>query len=236
MSTLRNVSNNLDKDFENFNYLPQKLGYEDLNLGLKNFFESLNFSLEFENGNIQKVPIYWIPQELWAERKQNWKDMRNEHGEEITRPYITLGKTGTGKGTAPTKRTIPKKMKFQFLKVPKFDGTLKGYDVYKISQPTWVDVKYDLMFVTHYQQDVDAFHELIQRDAFSDGQAYLKINGYNIPVLADTPSDEDDFNEITSERLYQITYPLLLHGKLIDPTKFQKINTITKISIKISEK
>ncbi|GIV43989.1 MAG: hypothetical protein KatS3mg035_1112 [Bacteroidia bacterium] len=41
--------------------------------------------------------------------------------------------------------------------------------------------------------------------------------------------------ELASERLYEIRIPILVHGKLLDPSTFEKVNTINKIAIKIYE-
>lgn len=236
MGALKNIGKNLDKQFENHNLLPQKLELEDLGLGVKEFIESQEFSVVYENGTMKKVPVIYIHQEKWAERKINWGSMRTELGEEITRPFIAISRTSVKKGTAPLKYTVPKKRKFTFVKLPIFDGTLKGFELYKIPQPTYVDVDFDVRFVTHYMEDVDDFYEMMMEQAYSDGQGYLKINGYDITSKIGEPSEDNTIDDIAAERIFQIVFPVTVLGKIIDPTKFEKVNTITKISIKISEK
>jgi len=230
-----NIGRELDKDFENFNYLPQKLALEDLDGGIKGFVEDLDISMVNENNILAKVPLIWLAQELWAERKLNWKEMRGEIGEEITRPFMTIYRNSVTTGTSPLKRTIPKKMRFRFVKVPTFDGTLKGYTIYKIPQPTYVDTKYTLSLFTHYMVDVNEFYEMILRDGWSDGQGYMKINGHNISSILSDPS-ENNKTDINQEKVYRIDIPITVQGKLIDPTKFEKVNTITKVLVKITEK
>lgn len=234
-NALKNIGKNLDKQFENHNFLPQKLGVEDLSMGFKQFIENQNFSLIMENGQSRRVPIIYLTQELWAERKMNWKEMRAENGEEIGRPFIALIRTAIKKGTAPNKFTIPNKKKFTFTKVPTFDGTLKGYDLYKIPQPVYVDIEFDVKFVGHYMEDVDDFYEMMLTKAYPDGQGYLKVNGYYIASKMGEPVDESSIEDINTEKIYQISVPITILGKIVDPTDFEKVNTITKISIKISE-
>jgi hypothetical protein len=231
-----NIGKNLDNQFENHNYLPQKLSIEDFDFAIMNFIKSFNFSVEDESGNVRQVPVIYINQELWAERKMNWKNMRSENGQEITRPFITILRTGTKKGTAPMKFTIPNKKKFTFLKVPKFDGTLKGYNIFKIPQPAYVDFIYEMSFITHYKEDANLFHEKILRDAYSNGQGYLNVNGYNIASVIEDPTEKNMVDEIETERIYNISFNITVHGKLIDPTQFEKVNAVTRISIKIVEK
>jgi len=126
MSVLDNIDANLDRQFENSAYLPQKLELEDFGLGLMGFLKDFNFSVMDENGKMKKVPVIHTMHELWAERKMNWKDMRNENGEEVSRPYISMYRTAVKRGTAPFRYTVPKHKPFKFVKVPVFDGTLKG--------------------------------------------------------------------------------------------------------------
>lgn len=235
MSILDNIGENLDNQFENHNYLPQKLDLEDLDKGIYDFIKNLNLTVTDETGNSRPVPIIFNSQELWAERRMNWKNMRSEYGEELTRPFMVLTRTAVKKGTSPLKRTIPVKKKFTWLKVPAFDGTLKGYFLYKIPQPTYVDVQYELIFVTAYVEDVNNYYETMIRDAYSDGQGYMNINGYAIASILEDGSETRE-EDIDSEKIYEINFPITVHGKLVDPTKFEKVNTINKIQIKISEK
>lgn len=235
MSILDNIGDNLDKDFENFNYLPQGIFLEDIDLAIINFIKDLNLTVEDETGNQKTVPVIFIAQELWAERKMNWKDFRFEYGEELSRPFIAISRKAVKPGTSPLKRTIPVKKQFKFVKVPTFDGTLKSYSLYKIPQPTWVDVEYDMIFVAHYMVDVNAYYEKVLRDGYSNGQGYLNINGHHITSKISDPSQTQE-EELASEKIFQITVPITVHGKLLDPSTFEKVNTINKIAIKISEK
>ncbi len=143
---------------------------------------------------------------------------------------------GIKPGESPLKRTIPVRKKFTWLKVPTFDGTLKGYFLYKIPQPTYIDLEYEMCLYSHYMVDVNIFYKKILADAYSDGQGYMNINGYPICSKIGIPSEQNNVNDINSEKIYKIVIPITVNGKLIDPTQFEKVNTITKIMIKISEK
>ena len=235
MSIADNIGKFLDNDFENYAFLPNKLDIVDIDQGLSNFIKKLNITVQDETGNLRVVPLVFNSQELFAERRMNWKGMRSEYGEELTRPFMVLTRKIVKPGTSPLKRTIPVKKKFTWAKVPTFDGTLKGYVLYKMPQPTYIDVEYELVFVTTYVDDANRYYTSIIRDAYSDGQGYMNINGYHISSKIEDPSEtrEDD---MSSEKIYQVTFPIIVHGKLVDPTKFEKVNTINKIQIKISEK
>ena len=115
------------------------------------------------------------------------------------------------------------------------DGTLKGYFLYKIPQPTYVDIQYELVFVSAYVQDINSYYVKLIRDFYSDGQGYMSINGYPIASVIEDQSETRE-EDLASERIYEVTFPITVYGKLVDPTKFEKVNTINKIQIKISEK
>ncbi len=245
MGSIKNQQDGLDKSFENFNYLPQKLLLEDHDMGIFNFIKSQGISMTNERNENRRVPVIWATQELWAERKQGFEFMDNENGTEIGRPFIAIYRTGVNEGTSPLKYSIPAfnrsqliqgTKKFKFVKVPIFDGTLKGYKEYKVPQPVYIDVDYEMVFETRYQQQVNKFLEILHIDAYPDRQGYMKINGYNIPSMMEDPSSTNTFGDISSEQVYQITVPLKIYGKLVDPTKFEEVQTITKISIDICEK
>jgi len=237
MSIRRNIDRNLDKQFENHDYLPQRLFVEDLDQGAFDFVVSLNLAIPDENQNNIPVPVIFLNQERWAEFKNNWKYLRDEGGKEITMPFIAFGRTGVKQSESPLKRTtIPVKRLFPFLKVPVItDGRLRGYDIWKVPQPARVDITYELRFFTHYIQHVNLFYEKMLNKAFSDGQAYFKVNGYDVYVDMAQPSEENTLGDITADRRYQIIIPITLHGKLIDPADFEKVKTITKIDLDIKE-
>jgi hypothetical protein len=235
MSTSDNIGKLLDNEFENHAFLPQKLELEDMDKGIFNYLKDLNLTVPDETGKARPIPIVYNSQELWAERRMNWKNMRSEYGEELTRPFLVLTRTAVKKGISPLRRTIPVKKKFTWLKVPTFDGTLKGYALYKIPQPTWVDAVYELVLVTTYVVDTNEFYHSMLSDVYADGQVYMDINGYWISTIIDDPSETRQ-EDMASEKVYEVTFPITVRGKIVDPTQFEKVNAINKIQIKISEK
>jgi hypothetical protein len=235
MSIQKNINDNLDDSFKNNNYLPQKLLLEDVDRGMRDFIVDLNITIEDAEGKDIRVPVIFLTQERWAEFKMNWKFLKDESGEEIRMPFMTIRRKSVKKGTAPLRRTIPKKLKFNYVKIPSTDGVLGGYEIFKIPQPTWVDVEYELRFLTHYMQDVNISYEKMLEEGFSDGQGYMKINGYNIPAILGDPSEDNTVDSIDSDRFFQLVYPLTVHSRIVDPKKFERVQTITKISIQIRE-
>ena len=214
MSIQKNINNLLDSGFENNDYLPKKLLLEDIDQGVVDYINSLNISVVNAEETLSKVPLIFLNQERWAEFKMNWKFLKDESGEEINMPFMVIRRTSVKPGQNPLKRTIPKKKKFVFVKVPLFDGTLKGYDLYKVPQPPRVDVQYEVRFITHYFQDTNVSYQRMIMDGFSDGQGYMIINGYQIPLMLNEPSEDNSMDDISSDRKFQIIFPLN-HRKII---------------------
>ena len=73
-------------------------------------------------------------------------------------------------------------------------------------------------------------------DAYSSIQGYLKVNGYPIASKLDDCSEQNEVDELTHERIYHVIAPITVFGKLVNPTEFEKINVIKKISLKITER
>lgn len=236
MPSQNNVENMLDSDYQNHNYLPQNLSLEDSDQAMFDFFSNMGFSVVDSTNVGRKVNVIYLSQELWAERRKSWNIRMAENGEEVLMPFMTLIRTSVKTGSSPLKYTIPNKKKFNFLKVPTFDGTLKGYDLYKIPQPAYVDLGYELNFLSHYQQDTNLFYEKIMRDVFSDGQLYLNVKGYPISCIMESTSEENSVDNINSERIYMTSVSMVLRSKLVDSSQFEKVPVITKVAIKIVEK
>ena len=228
------IDQNLDKNFENFNYLPKKILLEDIDMGLFKAIQNFGLSMLNERNKNRVVPVIWATQELWAERKLNFPELENENASEMGRPFIAVYRTSVKDGTSPNKFTIPVNKTFKYLKVPIFNGTSKGMEIYKVPQPIYVDCEYELVFETHYQQQVNLFYEMIQYKS-SNKQYYVKINGYDIAIVFDD-ARENNMIEINSELRLQVIVPITVFGKLVDPTKFEKVQTITKVAINITEK
>jgi hypothetical protein len=234
MSVLDNIDGLLNDQFRNSNLLPQKLEIRDFDKAIKDHFSSFNLSVVQTDGNLRPVPVHWLNQELWAERRSYWFNMTNENGKEMSKPFMAIVRKGIKQGTSPLKYTIPVKKAFTYVKVPKFNGSTKEFDLIKIPQPTYIDIDYELRFVTSYYRDLNKFYETLF-NRYSDLQSYMNVNGHQIRSIISEPS-EDHQVEIDDERIFQVSVPIVVHGKLIDPKDYKRVNTISKIKINMKTK
>lgn len=237
MSTLDNQANSHDSRNENYNFLPQALFPVDFDSGLIEFIRDWNLSLfHGKTQALRKVPVMMLTQELWAERRMNWKDMLDEDGQEISPPYMVLVRENIVTGTEPLKRNIPLRKTFKYLKVPAFDGTTKGFDYYKIPQPVKIDLLYNLTFVSPYIEDINSFYHALHK-AYTHGQGYMTINSYQIrSILNGDPSEQKSNSDIMNERKFEVTAPIRVHGKIIDPEEFEMVRGVKKIKFNMQIK
>lgn len=236
MSVNDNINKNLDNLFKNHDFLPQKLFIEDLDGGTVRFIKSLNLTIPDENDNAIPVPLIFLNQERWAEFRNNWKNLRDEGGNEITMPFMTIRRTSFKQQQTPLKRaTIPQRMQFKVLDFEVIDGNQKAVHRYKIPQPTKIDINYELRFFSHYMQDANKSYELIVAKTFSDYQRYFQINGHDVFMELTDNSEDNTEDDISADRRFQIIYNLVLHGKIVDPSEFVKVPTITKIQVNFKE-
>ncbi len=234
--TTDNLNEFLNNQFENHDYLPQKLLAEDMDGYTLKFLRDLNLTIDDENDNALPVPIVFLNQERWAEFKTNWKYLRDESGREMTMPFMTIRRISIKPGQNPLKRTtIPENKTFTYLKVPVVKGNLKAYDIYQIPQPARVDIQYELRFFSHYMQDSNKAYEMLLGRVFSNGYKYINMNGHWIPLELNDTNEENTMEDITADRRFQIIYSLTLHGKIVNPNDFVKKNSITKVTLNIKE-
>lgn len=235
MSAPHNINSLLDDQFKNHDFLPKRIMMEDLDRGVKNYFNDLELTVENNRGNTVKVPIRFLNQERWAEFKVNWQLMNDEGNTEVTMPYLTLRRTAFKHSESPLKRyTIPGR-DFKYIRVPTFDGLTRGETHYKIPQPTRVDVTYELRFFSHYIMDSNKAYEQLVAETFKSGQAYFKINEHWVHLTLNDTNEENTTNDISNDRFFQTIFNVTLHGIIVDETKFKQVKTITKIQINIKE-
>lgn len=230
-----NVNNLLNNQFENHDYLPQKLMIEDMDLFTLNFLKEINLAIVDENDNMIPVPVIFLSQERWAEFRNNWKHLRDEAGREITMPFSTIRRISVKPGQNPLKRTTIPQHTFTYLKVPVITGNLKAYDIYQIPQSPRVDITYELRFFSHYMQDTNKSYEKFLSNIFQSGYKYINMNGHWVPLELVDLNEENSVEDITADRRFQIIYNLILHGKIVDPSQFVKKQSITKINLNIKE-
>ena len=124
----------------------------------------------------KKVPVIFLTIQRWTEFTQTWQF--SDEYKNVELPFITIvrkpdiqqGQNQAGYYNIPGRRT------YAYMKVPTWDGARRGIDLYKIPQPTPVDITYEVRFFTNRMKDLNKFNRIIQK-AFQSRQCYIFPNG-----------------------------------------------------------
>jgi hypothetical protein len=157
----------------------------------------------------------------WGEYTQNWSFSDSDGNLEI--PFIAIVRNPeVNYGTHPTAHfnvPINENQLWYYATVATFENNVLGADVYKIQQPTPIDLKYEVMIVTTKFRDLNTINQNILIN-LNNMQNYQLVNGHYIPIFFDGVSDSSPINTIDSRRFYVQTYKFTMMGYLLDSSKF----------------
>lgn len=209
---------------ESGTYLPKGVYEEDMDQSVIDYIKSddgLSITIEGE-----KVPVIFLTLQRWSEFTKTW-EFTDEY-KDIQMPFITVirntdiqkGQNQAGLWNIPGNRT------YAYMKVPTSDGVRHGVDVYKIPQPTSVDLTYEVRLFTNKLRHLNKFSRKIQR-AFQSRQSYIDVNGHPMPLHLETINDETN-SDFEDRRFYIQMFELKLYGYILDEEDFEVIPTINR--------
>jgi len=202
---------------EDGTHLPKSILHADLDKGMLEFVdEQLQTSVSGKKINlIDKI----LTLQRWAEFSQTWKFANQDKNVEL--PFIVVvRKPDVQYGTNPAlKYTIPDRKQFHYAKVPTWDGTRKGYDIYTIPQPVPVDITYNVKIVCNRMRELNQFNRIVLQK-FTSRQAYTFVKGHYIPIIMESIGDESQI-DTEDRRYYQQDYQFQMQGFLLDEEEFE---------------
>tara|TARA_B100000700_G_scaffold213279_1_gene234561 strand:- start:270 stop:1358 length:1089 start_codon:yes stop_codon:yes gene_type:complete len=209
---------------EDGTFLPKSVLHEDLDGGMLSFVqEQLKVAL---NGKQLPVIDRILTIQRWGEFAQTWSFANEDKNVEL--PFIVVvRKPDVQYGSNPALRyTIPNRKQFHFAKVPTWDGTRKGMDVYTIPQPVPIDITYDVKIVCNRMRELNIFNRKVMQ-TFTSRQAYTFVKGHYVPIILNSVGDESVI-DTDDRRYYQQNYSFILLGFLIDEEEFEVKPAITR--------
>jgi len=215
-------------------FLPKGVLEEDMDQSVVDFVKDENgFALSIDG---KKVPVIFLTIQRWSEFSKTWQF--SDKYKNIELPFITVvrkpdiqqGQNQAGLWNIPGKRT------YTYMKIPTWDGIRKGVDLYKIPQPTPVDMTYEIRIFTNKMKDLNLFNRIIQR-AFQSRQCYINVNGHPMPLHLESIGDESNIDDFENRRFYVQMFEIKLLGYLLDEDDYQVIPTAnrTMIAIEVEE-
>jgi hypothetical protein len=206
-------------------FLPKGVLVEDMDQTFIEFVGSdKGFSISVDG---EKVPVVFLTIQRWTEFTKTWKF--GDEYKNIEMPFITVvrkpdiqqGQNQAGLWNIPGGRT------YTYMKVPTWDGIRHGVDLYKVPQPTSVDISYEVRLFTNRMKDLNKFNGVIQR-AFQSRQCYINVNGHPMPLHLESIGDESNIDSFENRRFYVQMFEMKLLGYLLDEDDFEVIPTINR--------
>lgn len=215
---LRNISQNQVN-------LPQGVFHDDLDKGFLEYIKS-NYTIMSDG---KPIPIIdrIITIQRWGEYTTNWQFSDTDGNIEI--PFIAIIRNPeVNYGSHPVQHyNLPQNESWYYSTVQTFENGVMGADVYKIPQPTAIDIKFDVAIVCTKFRDLNAFNSVILQN-LNNLQSYQQVNGHYIPIYLDSITDSSPINTIEGRRFYLQTYKFTMQGYLLDSTQFIKSPAINR--------
>jgi len=205
-------------------FVPKGVLYEDMDRDfIKLIEEELVISVEGK-----EVPVFFLTMQRWAEFARTWKFTDKDRN--VQMPFITIVRNPDIQfGTNPvTQYTIPQKRRFDYMKVPNYDGDTVGYDVYRIPQPIGVNLTYQVRFFCYRMREINKFNKIIMQ-AFQSRQKYIKCNGHYFPVVLESIGDESTIDQFEQKRFYVQNFEMQLQGYIMDEEEYEVTPAIKRV-------
>lgn len=215
----------LDDISDRGTFLPRGVLEEDMDQTFLEFLTSdERMSLSIDG---QKVPVLFLTIQRWTEFSKTWqfsdkfKNIEIPFITVVRKPDIQQGQNQAGLWNIPVSRT------YTYMKVPTWDGVRRGVDLYKIPQPTSVDLTYEVRLFTNRMKDLNKFNRLIQR-AFQSRQCYINVNGHPMPLHLESIGDESNIDDFENRRFYVQLFEMKLLGYILDEDDFEIVPTVNR--------
>jgi hypothetical protein len=214
---------------EHTTFLPPSIELADIDESFISLINTGDLAISVDG---VEVPAFFMTNERWGEFAKTWVLTNSDMN--INPPFITIKRASVQKGTAfGDGWNIPTNNTFQYLKVPTFENNEYGYDIYKIPQPTAVDVVYEVRLFTRYLQDVNVSLEHYLH-TFKNRQIYVKPKGHFLATIMDEIGEESVLEDINGDRYYVSVFNMTVKGYLQDSDKFEKVKAINKVITKVT--
>jgi hypothetical protein len=208
-------------------YLPRGVAYKDMDTSFVDFIKS-DMRLSLDGG---ETPVIFLTLQRWSEFSRTWQS--SDEYKNIKMPFITIvrkpdiqiGQNQDGNWNVSSMSNI-----FTYIKVPTFEGGRKGIDVYKIPQPTAVDVNYEVRLFCNKMRNLNTFNTKVLK-TFNARQKYINVKGHPMPLLLEGITDESNINDFEKRRFYVQNVDMLLSGYILDEDDYELIPTVNRLKV-----
>jgi hypothetical protein len=209
-------------------YLPKSVHYDDLDRSVLDFIENeVDLTIAGE-----KVPVLFMSIQRWSEFTKSWASSDNY--KDLQLPFITVVRDpNVQTGTNQQKFwNIPGKPTYTYFKVPTLENGREGTDLYKIPQPTAVDLTFHVRFFSNRMTELNELHSIIHRK-FNARQFYIYPQGHPMPLVLEGVNDDSKINDLETRKYYVQDYEIKLVGYILDEEDYQIVPTVDRANLHI---
>lgn len=205
-------------------YLPRTILLEDMDQAMFDYVSNEEGMKVIIDGDV--VPTFYLDNDRWGEFRKTWKFMDNDKN--VPTPYITVRRKSKEPGTRLGKKyRVPQPRKFRYLNVPILDEGEIIYLMFKMPEPTNVDLIYEVSLFTKYRIDVNKYDEQVLKN-FGSHQDYVFIKGTPLPILLDSFDENNPIENNDGDRFFVSKYNIKMLGLLRDEKEYEITKTLRK--------
>ncbi len=214
-------------------FLPESISIIDLDAEIVNVLNYGALSVTSDSRK-ERVPAFLFGAEKWSEFSKTWQ--YTDDDKNLIFPIITIRKTETkfGSRLGENRHFISNQKTYEYTRVPVRDANngVVGYEIYKIPNPTPIDITYEIRMFSDFSRDMNKFDEKFMRQ-FQDRQFYINVKGHYMPVFLVSSSDESETDIEKANYLIKI-HNINLRGFILDENDFEIVRANQRI-VKITE-
>ena len=209
------------------NLLPNPISLKDIDTAFFRFWEHEDGKIVFDGA---EIPTIYMTQERWNEYNKTFtiKDAKTGN---ILLPIMTVRNIGISVGTRlGDKMNVPLHQYFEAYRVRKFDGNYEYDEIYKIPQPTNVDVRYEVKI--YAVNNMNLINHVSERVLFLFNSIthpiYVNDCPMNMKLENITDSNKTEYGR---KRVYERTYTILVQGYVRNNDDVRIERTAKRLSI-----
>lgn len=204
----RNISKEIIRHED---YMPKTLTYEDIDRSFKEWVEK-NIELIQDGKKLPTMVLY--SNQRFSEYMQTWQYTDENNNIRLNFKTVTRENNPSHGTIVGDTYNIPGQRYYTFKTIDAIDESGKEYKImYKMKQPTAVDLNYKVSVLTNKYITLNEFNERIQQ-LFNAKQSYICPNGHYMSLTLENISDETEYN-IQDRQFFSQTFITKVRGYII---------------------
>lgn len=214
---------------EGNSFFPKTVNYKDIDLSFKEWVDQIKISGE-DGRAFPTITLY--SSQRFSEYSQTWK--YTDSNNNLLLNFKTVSRDNNPQyGSIQNKYyNIPGDIFFTINKKRVLDDNgSESFRVLKMRQPLAVDLIFKMSIFTNKYESINEFNTKINR-VFASRQAYVSPNGYYMPMVLESISDESEYR-IDDRQFYSQTFNVKIMAFLITEEDFRVDEVPLKFGVNI---